>query len=53
MRFAQTDMRSLIGELSGKGLNAETQVVANIDDVWQAIRRFFVHQANQSARTTQ
>ena len=53
VRFAQTDMRSLIGELSGKGLNAETQVVANIDDVWQAIRRFFVHQANQSARTTQ
>jgi len=51
VRFSQTDMRSLIGGLSDAGMRADTQVVADINDVWQAIRRFFVHQANQSDRS--
>ncbi len=51
VRFSQTDMRSLIGALSDAGVRADTQVVADINDVWQAIRRFFVHQARQSDRS--
>ena len=47
VRFSQTDMRSTIGELTGGGLNADTQTVASTDDVWRAIRRFFVHQAGR------
>ena len=49
VRFSQTDMRTLIGGLSDNGTHADTQVVADINDVWQAIRRFFVHQAGQAA----
>jgi uncharacterized sporulation protein YeaH/YhbH (DUF444 family) len=48
VRFSQTDMRTLIGGLSDAGMRADTQVVADINDVWQAIRRFFVHQASQA-----
>ena len=48
VRFSQTDMRTLIGGLSDAGFHADTQVVADINDVWQAIRRFFVHQAGQA-----
>ncbi|HKE39527.1 MAG TPA: DUF444 family protein [Casimicrobiaceae bacterium] len=48
VRFSQTDMRSTISELAGSGLNAHTQTVANMDDVWRAIRRFFVHQAGRA-----
>ena len=42
-------MRTLIGGLSDGGMHADTQVVADINDVWQAIRRFFVHQASHAA----
>jgi uncharacterized sporulation protein YeaH/YhbH (DUF444 family) len=49
VRFSQTDMRTLIGGLSDAGFHADTQVVADVNDVWQAIRRFFVHQAGQTA----
>jgi uncharacterized sporulation protein YeaH/YhbH (DUF444 family) len=49
VRFSQTDMRTLIGGLADAGFHADTQVVADINDVWQAIRRFFVHQAGQAA----
>ena len=49
VRFSQTDMRTLIGSLADSGVRADTQIVADITDVWQAIRRFFVHQANQAA----
>ena len=48
VRFSQTDMRSLIGGLSDEGMHADTQIVADINDVWQAIRRFFVHQAGHA-----
>ena len=47
IRFAQTDMRSLISDVSADGMAAGSQVVADIKDVWQAIRHFFVHQAEQ------
>lgn len=49
VRFSQTDMRTLIGSLADSGVRADTQIVADITDVWQAIRRFFVHQASQAA----
>jgi uncharacterized protein len=49
VRFSQTDMRGIVGELIAGGMRADTQVVADIKDVWQAIRRFFVHQAGQTA----
>jgi uncharacterized sporulation protein YeaH/YhbH (DUF444 family) len=48
VRFSQTDMRTLIGSLADNGVHADTQVVADINDVWQAIRRFFVHQASRA-----
>ena len=44
-RFSQTDMRSLIGEMVTGGMRADTHVVGDTDDVWQAIRHFFVRQA--------
>jgi sporulation protein YhbH len=47
-RFAQTDMRSLINELSASGARASSQVVSEVRDVWQAIRHFFVHQSKQT-----
>jgi len=49
VRFSQTDMRTLIGSLSDGSMRADTQVVADVNDVWQAIRRFFVHQATHAA----
>jgi uncharacterized sporulation protein YeaH/YhbH (DUF444 family) len=49
-RFAQTDMRSIMGELSQGGARAGSQVVSEVKDIWQAIRHFFVHEA-ESART--
>ena len=52
-RFSQSEMRSLIGELTGKGLNADTHLIADVDDVWQAIRRFFVRQAREATDTAQ
>jgi hypothetical protein len=49
VRFSQTDMRTLMGGLADAGMSVDSQVVADINDVWQAIRRFFVHQASQTA----
>jgi len=48
-RFAQTDMRTLIGELIDSGTPAGSQVVADVGDVWQAIRHFFGHEARMQA----
>ena len=42
-------MRTLIGGLSDTSMHADIQSVADINDVWQAIRRFFVHQAGTAA----
>jgi hypothetical protein len=49
VRFSQTDMRTMMGSLADAGMPVDTQVVADINDVWQAIRRFFVHQASHAA----
>jgi hypothetical protein len=43
-------MRSIMGELSQGGARAGSQVVSEVKDIWQAIRHFFVHEA-ESART--
>jgi uncharacterized sporulation protein YeaH/YhbH (DUF444 family) len=48
-RFTQTNMRSMIGELIDRGAHVGSQVVADVGDVWQAIRHFFVHETRQSA----
>jgi len=48
-RFAQTDMRALVGELIDSGAHAGSQVVADVGDVWQAIRHFFGHEARTEA----
>jgi uncharacterized protein len=48
-RFAQTNMRSLVGELIDRGAHVGSQVVADVADVWQAIRHFFVHESRQAA----
>ena len=44
-RFAQTDMRSIVSELTGNGVRGGCQVVSEVKDIWQAIRQFFAHQA--------
>ena len=48
-RFAQTDMRALVGELASTGFQAHCQVVSEPKDVWQALRQFFTHQAQAAA----
>ena len=50
-RFAQTNMRSIVGELIDSGARIGSQVVADVGDVWQAIRHFFVHETRQSEET--
>jgi uncharacterized sporulation protein YeaH/YhbH (DUF444 family) len=47
-RFAQTDMRTIVGELTGNGLRGASQVVSEAKDVWQAIRHFFTQQAERA-----
>jgi uncharacterized sporulation protein YeaH/YhbH (DUF444 family) len=47
-RFAQTNMRSIVGELIDRGANVGSQVVADVGDVWQAIRHFFRHEIRKS-----
>ncbi|HVF65835.1 MAG TPA: DUF444 family protein [Casimicrobiaceae bacterium] len=47
-RFAQTDMRSIVGELTQGGARGGCQVVSEVKDVWQAIRQFFTHQAQST-----
>jgi uncharacterized sporulation protein YeaH/YhbH (DUF444 family) len=45
-RFAQTDMRSLVGELMTAGVRGGCQVVSEVKDIWVAIRQFFSHEAH-------
>ncbi len=49
-RFAQTDMRSIVGELTSTGARGGCQVVSEVKDIWQAIRQFFSHEAQASGR---
>ena len=48
-RFAQTDMRSIVSELTQNGVRGSCQVVSEVKDIWQAIRQFFTHQARAEA----
>jgi uncharacterized protein len=50
VRFAQTDMRALMDALAAGGAPVGSHIVSEKKDVWEAIRRFFVHQA-EAART--
>jgi uncharacterized protein len=49
-RFAQTDMRSIVSELTGNGVRGGCQVVSEVKDIWQAIRQFFAHQSQDASR---
>lgn len=49
LRFAQTDMRSLMDSLAASGAPVGSHVASEKKDVWQAIRQFFVRQAGQAA----
>jgi uncharacterized sporulation protein YeaH/YhbH (DUF444 family) len=48
-RFAQTDMRTIVRKIAGEGAPADAQIVSDVDDVWKAIRHFFVRQAAEAA----
>jgi len=50
VRFAQTDMRSLIDSLAASGAPVGSHIVSEKKDIWQAIRQFFVRQAGHEAR---
>jgi uncharacterized sporulation protein YeaH/YhbH (DUF444 family) len=52
VRFAQTDMRGLMGELAASGAPVGSHVVSDARDVLQAIRHFFVQQAELAADQT-
>lgn len=44
-RSIDTEMRRLCNELERRGMPISSSVLSNTDDVWKAIRKFFVHQA--------
>lgn len=44
-RSLDTEMRRLCNELERRGLPISSSVLSNTDDVWKAIRKFFIHQA--------
>ena len=46
-RSLDTEMHRLCNELERRGMPVACSVLANSDDVWTAIRKFFVQQADQ------
>ncbi|MET3130801.1 uncharacterized sporulation protein YeaH/YhbH (DUF444 family) [Oxalobacteraceae bacterium GrIS 1.11] len=44
-RSLDTEMRRLSNELERRGLPVYSSTLANTDDVWRAIRKFFMHEA--------
>lgn len=48
-RTVDTEMRRLCGELQRRGLPIASSVLANPDDVWRALRKFFVQEAGAVA----
>jgi uncharacterized sporulation protein YeaH/YhbH (DUF444 family) len=44
-RSLDTEMRRMCGELERRGLPLGSCVLVNSDDVWRALRSFFVHEA--------
>ena len=49
LRPTETEMHSLLGELQRSGAPAWSHVAREPDDIWQAIRHFFVQLAGASA----
>lgn len=49
-RSLETEMRRLCNELERRGLPVYSSVLTNTDDVWRAIRKFFVHQIEPEER---
>ena len=49
LRPTETEMQSLLSELQASGAPAWSHVVREPDDIWQAIRRFFVQLAGTPA----
>jgi sporulation protein YhbH len=46
-RMSETEMRMICGDLERSGAAIGTSILTNTDDVWKAIRKFFVQQAEQ------
>lgn len=44
-RSMETEMRRLFGELGRRGVASGSSVIANSDDIWRALRKFFSQQA--------
>lgn len=49
-RTVDTEMRRLCAELERRGLPIASSVLANPDDVWRALRKFFVQESGQAQR---
>ena len=49
-RSLDTEMRRMCGELERRGLPIGSSVLAGPDDVWRALRAFFVQEAREDAR---
>jgi uncharacterized protein len=47
-RMSETEMRMICGDLERNGAPIGTSILTNTEDVWKAIRKFFVHQAEQA-----
>ena len=48
-RTVDTEMERLCGELERRGLPIASSVLANPDDVWRALRKFFVQESGNGA----
>jgi len=49
-RSLETEMRRLCGELTRRGLPVGSSMLANAEDVWRALRKFFSDQGENTAR---
>jgi uncharacterized protein len=47
-RALETEMRRMCNELEARGLPVGSSVLAQTDDVWRALRRFFSEQSDQA-----
>jgi uncharacterized sporulation protein YeaH/YhbH (DUF444 family) len=47
-RSTETEMKTICGDLERSGAPIGTSVLTRSDDVWKAIRKFFLQQAEQS-----
>jgi hypothetical protein len=49
-RSLDTEMQRLCKELERRGMPVATSILNSGEDVWRALRKFFVHQSAQDAR---